>query len=63
MKPKRFVIGAVAAIVLVLSTLSAPASGGPPTNAVTAWQYPTMGLSSPTRRGRHSVSGRFWQGL
>ena len=37
MKPKRFVIGAVAAIVLVLSTLSAPASGGPPTNAVTAW--------------------------
>ena len=37
MKPKRFVIGAVAAIVLVLSTLSAPASGGPPTNAVTDW--------------------------
>jgi hypothetical protein len=37
MNSKRLAIGVVAAVVLVLSTLSAPASGGPPTNAVTAW--------------------------
>ena len=37
MKLKRLLIGAAAVAVLVLSTLSAPASGGPPANAVTAW--------------------------
>ena len=37
MKSKRLVVGAVAAVALVLSTLSAPASAGPSPNAVTAW--------------------------
>ena len=37
MKSHRLLIGAVAAVVFVLSTLSTPASGGPTGNAVTAW--------------------------
>ena len=37
MKSMRIVIGAVVALVFVLSTSSTPASGGPTGNAVTAW--------------------------
>ena len=37
MKSIRMVVGAVVALVFVLSTSSTPASGGPTGNAVTAW--------------------------
>ena len=51
MKSMRMVIGAVVALVFVLSTSSTPASGGPTGNAVTAWNQiavdTLVGLPAP----------------
>jgi hypothetical protein len=43
MKSSRILIGAVAAVVFVLSTLSTPATGEPTGNAVTAWNQIAVG--------------------